>query len=245
MDTNANTSEEVQAESTPGEEGRPEWLPEKFRDAEQMATAYTELEKMLGKQTAQEPQGSEEPTSSQPTDTPGSLEIPEAPESDVYQEFSQLYTEQKGELTAEQITQFSEKSGVPQEMVQTYIAGLDAQTQRTVGTVMEAAGGQETYQAAVQWAQGAMSAQEIQAFNAVMNSGDTAQATLAAKGLVAQYQAANGTNPQLVSGLTQGSTGSQAFTSQAEMIRAISDKKYSEDPAYREEVQRRIAMSDF
>ena len=54
------TTEEQQTE-------RPEWLPEKFKSAEDMANAYSELEKKLG-QPASEEQQEEEPQQTEETE---------------------------------------------------------------------------------------------------------------------------------------------------------------------------------
>ena len=41
-------ADELEANNNPDAAQRPDWLPEKFKDAEQMAEAYAHLEKKLG-----------------------------------------------------------------------------------------------------------------------------------------------------------------------------------------------------
>ena len=54
---------------------------------------------------------------------------------------------------------------------------------------------------------------------------------------------ANGSSPNLMQGSTGGS-GSGAFSSLAQMSEAMRDPKYHSDPAYREEVTRKLESSN-
>jgi hypothetical protein len=61
VDEAVETPEEQQAEPQAEEtQERPEWLPEKFKSAEDMAQAYAELEKRMG-QGAKEVEETEQP----------------------------------------------------------------------------------------------------------------------------------------------------------------------------------------
>jgi hypothetical protein len=54
---------------------------------------------------------------------------------------------------------------------------------------------------------------------------------------------ANGSSPNLLQGSTRGS-GAEAFTSLSQMSEAMKDPKYQTDPAFREEVTRKLESSN-
>ena len=94
-----------------------------------------------------------------------------------------------------------------------------------------------------EWAANNLSDEEIDTFDEIVQSGTVEQAKLAAKGLYAQYKAANGSSPKLTQGSVTGSS-TMPFKSNQELARAMSDPRYkSGDKAYHEEIDRRIAAS--
>ena len=61
-------SDELDRLNDPSQGDRPDWLPEKFKNAEQMAEAYGHLEKKLGGESVEEgvePEAASEPTPQQ------------------------------------------------------------------------------------------------------------------------------------------------------------------------------------
>ena len=66
---------------------------------------------------------------------------------------------------------------------------------------------------------------------------------MVAKGLHAQYVAANGSNPSLVKGNAANST-TNGFQSWQQVSEAMRNPKYANDPAYRQEVSNRLAVSN-
>ncbi len=60
--------------------------------------------------------------------------------------------------------------------------------------------------------------------------------------MAAKYQQSYGRDPKLVSGRAS-TPGPEAFTSWAQVTKAMSDPRYDADPAYRAEVENRIAAS--
>jgi len=95
----------------------------------------------------------------------------------------------------------------------------------------------------VQWASETFSAEEVAVFDAAVNSGDTNQTMSAVKGLQARYQMENGTQPNVRQGKTTGS-GTEAYASLDEMKRVMQNPKYRTDPAFRQRVQDKLAVSD-
>ena len=207
---------------------RPEWLPEKFNSPEDMAKAYGELEaKQSGKQTEE-------------SDTKQDLSIPELSEKDMNY-YSQRFAE-NGQLDEDDYAGL-EKLGVSKDMVNAYIQGQVAMQQQYTQTVYNEVGGQESYQAMTEWASNNLTPEEIAVYDKAVNSGDTNITMSAVKGLQARYQLENGTQPNLMQGKTTG-TGVQAYESLDQMKREMQDPRYSSDPAFRESVQRKLAVSD-
>ena len=59
-----------------------------------------------------------------------------------------------------------------------------------------------------------------------------------------RYRDTVGSDGKLVSGKSSPSRGDE-FRSQAEVVKAMSDPRYDEDPAYRLDVKRKLENSDF
>lgn len=235
-------------QETPSEEPkdepkeRPEHIPEKFWNAETgevdyeaMAKSYSELEaKMSGKETPEEE--SEEGPEEESEETPA--------ENVVTESLSKAEAEyaEKGELTEETIESL-EKAGVSRATIETYVAGVQALQEKMANDAYNLVGGEQQYQAMVQWAAANLSEKEQAAFDeAVMNPNTM---SLAIRGLNAQYQADSGNEGKGVdTGKPSSESGAMTgFGSKAEMLQAMSDPKYKSDSKFREEVQQRIALS--
>ena len=114
-------------------------------------------------------------------------------------------------------------------------------TDSQVTQIYDAAGGQEQYTAMITWARQNMSAEQIQAYDSVIDNGDIAQINLALGGLVAKYQDAVGKEGKTIQGTT--ATDAAGYRSQAELLRAMNDPRYDSDPAYRNDVFKKLELS--
>jgi hypothetical protein len=94
------------------------------------------------------------------------------------------------------------------------------------------------------WAETGLPEAEVDAFNEVVTTGSPAQIALAVRGLQAQYAASGAGNPPKL--ITQGTPagGVTPFKSSDEVVLAMSDKRYANDPAYRAEIEARLERSD-
>jgi hypothetical protein len=230
-------SEEA-TESIPEEqtqEDRPDWLPEKFSNPEEMAKSYSELEKKLGAganeeeetQEVEEEQSNDNQTES--TDT-----------NEVIVDASREFFENGGQISDETYENLA-KIGISRELVDSYAAGQQLLMQNEEGTIKSIAEG--NWDEMSEWAVDNLSDEEIDTFENTIQSGTIEEAKFAAKGLYAQYKAANGSTPKLTQGSVTGSS-TMPFKSMQELARAQSDPRYlSGDKAYHEEVDRRIAAS--
>jgi len=226
---------EEQAQET--QEDRPEWLPEKFKNAEDMANAYSELEKKMGA-GAEEQQEEGETTNEeeQPDDTTEE----DTNTNDVIVEASKEFFENDGVISEETYKNLAEV-GLPKELVDSYAAGQQALQQSEEGSIKAVTEG--NWDQMAEWAADNLSPEEVNTFDEIVQNGSVEQAKLAAKGLYAQFKAENGVSPKLVQGAVNGSS-TMPFKSNQELARAMSDPRYkSGDKSYHEEIDRRIAVS--
>ena len=241
VDETAETPEEQQAEPQAEETTeRPEWLPEKFKSAEDMAQAYAELEKRMGQGT-KEVEETEQPEEQQEEQTDDNKEeVGDYNEAVV--EASKEFFENDGKLSEDTYKKL-EGIGLPRDLVDSYAAGQQALLQSEEAQIKGVAG--DSYDAMAEWANEHLPQEEIDAFDEAVTSGTINQAKLAVQGLYARYQNATGaTQPKLVQGAVSGSS-TMPFKSMQELARAQSDPRYrSGDKAYHQEIDRRLAVSN-
>jgi hypothetical protein len=216
------------------QEDRPEWLPEKFKSPEDMATAYSELEKKMGSnedQQEEQPQSDEQQEDTDTEDTNTNTVIAEA---------SKEFFENDGVISEETYKNLAEV-GLPKELVDSYAAGQQALQQSEEGSIKSVTEG--NWDQMAEWAANNLSPEEVNTFDDIVQNGSVEQAKLATKGLYAQFKAENGVTPKLVQGAVNGSS-TMPFKSNQELARAMSDPRYkSGDKSYHEEIDRRIAVS--
>ena len=228
--------EEPQTEET---QERPEWLPEKFKSAEDMANAYAELEKRMGagakEDTEEQPQQTEETTDENTTEENANY-------NEAVVEASQEFFANDGQLSDETYQKL-EEIGLPRDLVDSYAAGQQALIQSEESEIKSVAGGQ--YDQMAEWANEHLPSEEIDAFDEAVTGGTVQQAKLAVQGLYARYQNANGASqPKLTQGSVTGSS-TMPFKSMQELARAQADPRYrSGDKAYHEEIDRRLSVSN-
>jgi hypothetical protein len=216
------------------QEDRPEWLPEKFKSPEDMATAYSELEKKMGskeQEQEEQPQSDEQQEDTDTEDTNTNTVIAEA---------SKEFFENDGVISEETYKNLAE-IGLPKELVDSYAAGQQALQQSEEGSIKAVTEG--NWDQMAEWAANNLSPEEVNTFDDIVQNGSVEQAKLATKGLYAQFKAENGVTPKLVQGAVNGSS-TMPFKSNQELARAMSDPRYkSGDKSYHEEIDRRIAVS--
>ena len=219
------------------QEDRPDWLPEKFKSAEDMANAYGELEKKMGAGAEGEEQQSEEEQSDEQQEDDSTEDTDN---NDVIVEASKEFFENDGVISEETYKNLAEV-GLPKELVDSYAAGQQALQQSEEGSIKSVADG--NWDQMAEWAANNLSPEEVNTFDDIVQNGSVEQAKLATKGLYAQFKAENGVSPKLVQGAVNGSS-TMPFKSNQELARAMSDPRYkSGDKSYHEEIDRRIAVS--
>ena len=134
------------------------------------------------------------------------------------------------------------KAGIPREFVEAYLQGQTAIADNQTAQVQETIGGPQNYEAMAEWAVENLSEEQLEAYNEVVESGTVDQAKMAVQGLFAQFTAAGGKTPQVVMGATQGASV-KPFNSAAQVTEAMKDPRYKSDPAYRQTVEQRLAVT--
>lgn len=151
---------------------------------------------------------------------------------------------EKGALTEETYKALAEK-GIPKEAVDTYIRGKQAEADAYDAAVFGTAGGEDDYRALVEWAKTGYTQEEKDVFNTAIMSGNPHLAKMAVEGLAARRAQVTGTRPgKSLTGRTAAPAGVQPFKSQHELTKAMNTAEYKRDPAFRELVRQRIAVSD-
>ena len=116
-------------------------------------------------------------------------------------------------------------------------------TQEQADQLFKMVGGKKAYQSMITWAGQNLSEGEIQMYDSVMGKGDPSAIFFAVQALSAKYTDAVGKDGNLLTGRSANKEDS-SFRSQAELVQAMSDPRYDKDPAYRQDVMRKLENSD-
>tara|TARA_S200002703_G_scaffold112408_1_gene97950 strand:+ start:198 stop:938 length:741 start_codon:yes stop_codon:yes gene_type:complete len=203
-------------------------LAGKYNSTEELEAAYLELQKKLGSQNGEQ------------EDVQAELE--ETFEVDWLAEAYNSINE-SGELSEELVQQISEMNGMDvfNAMQGQQPVGRDL-SESEMSSVYQAVGGQDQYGNLISWAQENFSEAEINAYDSVIESGDIAQINLALQALYYRYTDAMGQEGELLQGKPAASQST--FRSQQELIQAMNDPRYDNDPAYRQDVLSKLDRSD-
>lgn len=243
------------AEAPAADTGRPANVPEKFWDAEKKAVntdallnSYTELEKKIGTPKADEQQpNAPKADGEKPAEGAEGDEDEKAAKSAVESaglDMAALQAEfdQNGKLTDEQYEKLN-KAGFPKDTVDDFIEYRRSKADGYVQAAYAAAGGEAELVKMTEWAAKGYNAEQVNALNEAVNSGNKTKAEQAIKALKADFVKANGSAPRLVVPTT-GATGSgESYTSLAQMLADQAKPEYQTDPAFREKVKQKLARS--
>tara|TARA_R100000152_G_scaffold2093_1_gene685 strand:- start:240 stop:1031 length:792 start_codon:yes stop_codon:yes gene_type:complete len=225
-----------------------ELLAGKYKNAEDLEKAYVELQKKLGEKDdgLQEGQETEEVTDKTEEETTSEKSEAVSLLEAANEEF---YANDKS-ISKETLEKFSQLSS--QELVQAYIemqknapqteAEVDVTTSE-INKIQNSVGGEAQYDKLISWAGENLKADEIKAFDALVGTGNAASIQLGVDALKAKYDNANGYEGRMLSGKAAENSG-DIFKSQAQLVKAISDPRYDNDPAYRQEIVAKLDRSD-
>ena len=226
----------------------------KFKSVEDLAASYKELEGKLGNAPTDQVEESTEETVEQEESDNNYQELYGEGVYEVLQEvgidpqdISNRFM-QEGGLNDDDYSKLQE-GGFSRTLVDTYLEGLrstgnvvEIATQQIEG-IKESVGGDQNYEQMTAWALSNLPASEVDAFNQLTETGSAPAIKLAVQGLYSQYNNAMGIEPDLVTGKAPTS-GPNPFRSTAEVVAAMSDKRYGKDVTYTQSVQNKLANSD-
>ena len=217
------------------EEAQEQLLAGKYKSAEELEKGYLELQQKLN--TKAEPQAEteaepeteaeqtildrvwEEATSGKDFSPELTEELSQIPSTELanmyldYRQSNQANTPENRDFSADEITQLK-------------------------GVV----GGDKNYGNMIDWAQKSLTEQEVNMFDQVMQKGDPLAAFFAVRSLAYAYNDAVGYDGNVVQGKAPKQSTDQ-FRSQAEVIKAMGDSRYENDPAYRQDVMEKLTRS--
>ena len=204
-------------------------LAGKYRNTEELEAAYLELQKKLGNQEEEEVESEE---NEEEFDDGGLYDI-----LDTYYE--------TGEITEEALETINQMSASDVfALMADREAGAQSRemTGEEISAVYEAVGGQEEYGTLTSWAAENLNDNEIDTYDAMIESGDMGQISFALQALYYRYTEAMGQDGNMLQGKpAQAQIG---FRSQAELVAAMNDSRYESDPAYRQDVLNKLERSD-
>ena len=249
--TENNLTPEEQESLKVGEEldqQQEQLLAGKYKNAQELEKAYAELEKKLGEQSGDSNEEAEKPEAEQ-EDTSDSEPSPAVA---LITEASAEYYDNDGELKPETIEKFSSMSS--QDLVNAYLEVTKNNPQQQlqqevevspgdINTIQNSVGGEAEYGKLINWAGSTLDKNAVEAFDDVVATGNVQMIKLAVAGLKAQYDEANGYEGRMLTGKAAKTSG-DVFRSQPELVAAMSDPRYDNDPAYRQDIIEKLDRSD-
>ena len=236
------------------QEAQDNLLAGKYKDAQELEKAYVELQSKLGEKGSKDNESTDEAEVSERDEVSEKKdEVEKDPEAyEILDELWNEATSEKGEYSKDFLDKLGKLS--TQELAQYHLEWRrDAATKYvpkptdfTADNVTElkgVVGGEANYNNMLQWAQSSLSEQEINMFDTVMERGDPLAAFFAVKSLAYRYQDEQGYQGKMLTGNAPKTSG-ETFRSQAEVVKAMSDSRYENDPAYRMDIMQKLERSN-
>ena len=218
-----------------------ELLAGKYKNAEELENAYLELQKKLGSDDEAE------------VDTLDNDETEEewSEGASLIADASNEFYSNEGQLSEDTMRQFSEMSS--QDLVEAFMEIQRANpdvgnapspdlTDAEMNQVYNSAGGEAEYQRLTAWAAENISEDKLDAFNTVVDRGESLAIQMAVAGLRSEYENAEGYEGRMLTG--KAARASDGFRSQAEVVAAMADPRYDRDEAYRQDVYDKLERSN-
>jgi len=220
---------------------------------ERLAQAHNEaaLDKLSAEDRPEAESQDEEDVESDDTDSEeGDYEDLEAVLADFWDEFNGDEEEYSDELL-ERLANVdpSELAVAYAQLREEYEGNSDSApkqfTEEDVSTLKGMVGGDDNYTQMVEWAADNLPKEEVELFNSVMSRGDPLAAYYAIQATALRYADADGVEGTRVSGRTRASDGpGDIFRSRAELVSAMNDPRYENDPAYRSDLFNKLERSN-
>ena len=234
---------------------RPENVPEKFWNAESgevnhdaVLESYIELEKA---NKSSDEDGSVEDTSvsddvvdttsqddTEVTGLDSVLKDKGIDRSDLTDELAA-----DGELSQASYDKLAD-AGFEKGVVDQFIEGNRAQYDAVQADISEVMDSVENYEAMSEWASKNMTDAQLESYNAMVTSGDKAQAQAGVNWANSLFNEALGDDVNLLGGDPVSAESTDVFRSNAELTKVMKTKEYKTDPAFRDDVAKKLARSN-
>ena len=240
-----NLSAEEQDSLKVGEqmkEAQDNLLAGKYKNAQELEKGYLELQQKLNTKE-------EEPAQEEEVEEETEAKTAEKKQNILDQLWDEA-TSEKGEFTQETLDELGKMN--VEDLAQMHLEYRNSvQGQQPEGKDFSEAdikelkgivGGEQNYSNMIDWAQKSLNEQEVKMFDAVMERGDPLAAFFAVRSLAYAYNDAVGYDGNMVQGKAPRQSNDQ-FRSQQEVVRAMADPRYDEDPAYRRDIMEKLERS--
>ena len=270
--TESNLTEDEQNSLKVGEElesQQEQLLAGKYKDAAELEKAYVELSKKLGEksepdsaeESSDEPAAEEKPEQEYLQD--GNVNYSQVNETygeklgDIFKEsnidpwsINDYFHKNNGTISEDMYSQL-EGAGLSRSSIDAYLSGVSETSgyntnelnESDINSIKESVGGNNSYENIVNWAGQNLDKNSIDAFDDIVTKGNTEAIKLAISGIKAQYDNANGNEGTMYTGKAP-TTNKDVFRSQQELVAAMSDRRYDNDPAYRQDVIQKLERSN-
>ena len=220
------------------EQAQEQLLAGKYKNAEELEKGYLELQQKLSNNKEEEAPAEEQAEQTEEAEQTVLDRIWE--EATSREEFSPELTEEISKMSSTELANMyldyrQNQEAEPQE------GGRDFSTEE-ITQLKGIVGGDANYTNMIDWAQKSLNEQEVQMFDAVMQKGDPLSAFFAVRSLAYAYNDAIGYDGNMVQGKAPRQSNDQ-FRSQQEVVRAMADPRYDDDPAYRREIMDKLDRS--
>ena len=220
------------------EQAQEQLLAGKYKNAEELEKGYLELQQKLSNNKEEEAPAEEQAEQTEEAEQTVLDRIWE--EATSREEFSPELTEEISKMSATDLANMyldyrQNQEAEPQE------GGRDF-SQEEITQLKGIVGGDANYTNMIDWAQKSLNEQEVQMFDAVMQKGDPLAAFFAVRSLAYAYNDAVGYDGNMVQGKAPKQSNDQ-FRSQAEVVAAMADSRYENDPAYRRDIMDKLERS--
>ena len=222
------------------EQAQEQLLAGKYKNAEELEKGYLELQQKLSNNNTQEEQAKPEAPESEPESEESNILDRIWEESTTREEFSPELTEEISKMSSTDLANLYLDYRQANE-------GLEPQAARDfsesdIKELKGIVGGEKNYANMIDWAQKSLNEQEVKMFDQVMAKGDPLAAFFAVRSLAYAYNDAIGYDGNMVQGKAPRQSNDQ-FRSQQEVVRAMADPRYEDDPAYRREIMEKLDRS--
>ena len=220
-----------------------ELLAGKYQNAEELEEAYLELQRKLG---------SDDDEVEDTTLDDDEVEYDEAVVAGIetIKEASEEYYENDGAISEETLEKFDGMSA--RDLVEAYRAiqentdpsdSYPDLTDAEMSTVYNSVGGEAEYDKLTSWAADNMDDKALDAFNSIVDQGNPTAIQIAVAGMKAEYDNVEGYEGRMLQGKA-AQNSRDAFRSQAELVQAMKDPRYANDPAYQQDIYDKLQRSN-